>query len=82
MSNEAVSIPTVDNSGRLMGMLSIAAAPGALLISPTMFPLLSFFFALMGLTMANPKNRHLSFIGMAAAGICGVTGYYFNTPII
>lgn len=82
MSNEAVSTPTVDNNGRLMGMLSIAAAPGALLISPSMFPLLSFFFALMGLTLASPKNRYLSFIGMAAAAICGVTGYYFNTPII
>lgn len=82
MTNEAVSTPTVDNSGRLMGMLSIAAAPGALLISPSMFPLLSFFFALMGLTLASPKNRYLSFVGMAAAAICGVTGYYFNTPII
>lgn len=82
MTNEAVSTPTVDNNGRLMGMLSIAAAPGALLISPSMFPLLSFFFALMGLTLASPKNRYLSFIGMAAAAICGVTGHYFNTPII
>jgi lipopolysaccharide export LptBFGC system permease protein LptF len=65
-----------------MGMLSIAAAPGALLVSPTMFPLLSFFFALMGLTIAAPKNRFLSIIGMVAAGICGAVGFYFNTPIV
>ncbi len=82
MSNEAVSEQNVDNSGRLLGMLSIAAAPGALLISPTMFPLVSFFLALMGLTLASPKNRFLSFIGMAAAAVCGIIGYYFNTPII
>lgn len=82
MSTEAISTQNIDNSGRLMGMLSIAAAPGALLVSPTMFPLLSFFFALMGLTIAAPKNRFLSFIGMAAAGICGTVGFYFNTPIV
>lgn len=82
MSNEAVSEQNVDKSGRLMGILSIAAAPGALLISPTMFPLLSFFFALMGLTFASPKNRFLSFIGIGAAAVAGVVGYYFNTPII
>lgn len=81
MSNEAVKELEVDNSGRLMGILSIAAAPGALLVSPTMFPLLSFFFALMGLTLATPKNRIYSFIGMGAAAVCGIAGYYFNTPI-
>lgn len=81
MSNEAVS-ELNDTSGRLMGMLSIAAAPGALLVSPTMFPLLAFFLALMGLTIASPNNRIYSFIGIAAAAVCGVAGYYFNTPII
>ncbi len=81
MTNEAVSTPTIDNSGRLMGILSIAAAPGALLVSPSMFPLLSFFFALMGLTVAAPKNRYLSIIGMVTAGIFGVIGHYFNTAI-
>lgn len=82
MSNEAVSDQNVNNNGRLMGILSIVVAPGALLVSPTMFPLLSFFFALMGLTVASPKNRYLSFIGMAAAAILGIIGHYFNTPII
>ncbi len=82
MSNEAVSEEIVDNNGKLMGMLSIAAAPGALLVSPTMFPLVSFFFAMMGLTVASPKNRYLSFIGIAAAGVCGVAGHYYNTPIV
>lgn len=82
MSNEAVSKENVDNSGRLMGMLSIAAAPGALLVSPTMFPLLAFFFALMGLTLASPKNRYLSFIGIAVSAASGFAGYYFNTPIV
>ena len=81
MSNEAAS-ELNDTSGRLMGILSIAAAPGALLVSPTMFPLLAFFFALMGLTIASPNNRIYSFIGIAAAAVCGVAGYYFNTPII
>lgn len=82
MSNEAVSEQNIDNNGKLMGMLSIAAAPGALLVSPTMFPLVSFFFAMMGLTVASPKNRYLSFIGIAAAGACGVAGHYYNTPIV
>ena len=82
MSNEAASTQNNDNSGRLLGMLSIAAAPGALLISPTMFPLVSFFLALLGLTLATPKNRFLSIIGMVAAATCGITGYYFNTAII
>jgi len=82
VSNEAVSAQNPDNSGKLMGILSIAAAPGALLVSPTMFPLASFFFAMMGLTLATPKNRIYSFIGIAAATVCGIAGYYFNTPII
>ena len=82
MSNEAVSAQNPDNSGKLMGMLSIAAAPGALLVSPTMFPLASFFFAMMGLTLATPKNRIYSFVGIAAAATCGIAGYYFKTSII
>ena len=82
MSNEAVSELNNDTSGRLMGMLSIVAAPGALLVSPTMFPLLAFFFAMMGLTVASPKNRIYSFIGIVAAATCGIAGYYFNTPIV
>lgn len=82
MSNEAVSNENIDNSGRLMGILSIAAAPGALLVSPTMFPLASFFLALMGLTVAAPRNRYLSIIGIVAAAACGLAGWYFNTPIV
>lgn len=82
MSNEAVSKQNIDNSGKLMGMLSIAAAPGALLVSPTMFPLASFLFAMFGLTLATPKNRIYSFAGIAAAAVCGIAGHYFNTPIV
>ena len=82
MSNEAVSTQTTNNDGKLMGLLSIAAAPGALLVSPTMFPLVAFFFAMMGLTVAAPKNRYLSLIGIFTAAVCGGIGYYFNTPII
>jgi len=82
VSNEAVSKENIDNGGRLMGMLSIAAAPGALLISPTYFPLLAFFLALMGLTLAAPQNRYLSFIGIGATAVCGIVGWYFNTQIV
>ena len=82
MSNEAVKELNNDSGGRLMGLLSIASAPGALLVSPTMFPLLAFFFAMMGLTVASPNNRIYSYIGIGAAAICGVAGYYFNTPIV
>jgi hypothetical protein len=82
VSNEAVSTQNTNNEGKLMGLLSIAAAPGALLVSPTMFPLVAFFFAMMGLTVAAPKNRYLSLIGIFAAAVCGGIGYYFNTPII
>lgn len=73
---------TIDNSGRTMGMLSIAAAPGALLISPSLFALAGFFLALIGLTVSSPSQRYFSFIGMAGAAVCGVIGVYFNTPII
>jgi len=85
MSDEAAIEQNVDNDGRIMGILSIAAAPGALLISPTYFPLLGFFFALMGLTLASPRNRYLSIlsiIGMVASGAAGIAGYYFKTSII
>ena len=82
MSNEAVSTRNTNNDGKLMGLLSIAAAPGALLISPTMFPLVAFFLAMLGLTVAAPKNRYLSIIGIFTAAICGGIGHYFNTPIV
>ncbi|GMR05586.1 MAG: hypothetical protein BMS9Abin25_0161 [Gammaproteobacteria bacterium] len=82
MNDEAVSEQNVDNDGRVLGMLSIAAAPGALLISPTYFPLLAFFLGLMGLTLASPRNRYLSIIGIAVSAAAGIAGYYFNTPII
>ena len=82
MSNEAVSTQNTNNDGKLMGLLSIAAAPGALLVSPTMFPLVAFFLAMLGLTVAAPKNSYLSIIGIFAAAVCGVIGHYFNTPII
>jgi len=82
VSNEAVSTRNTNNDGKLMGLLSIAAAPGALLVSPTMFPLVAFFLAMMGLTVAAPTNRYLSIIGIFAAAICGGIGHYFNTPIV
>jgi hypothetical protein len=82
VSNEAVSTRNTNNDGKLMGLLSIAVAPGALLVSPTMFPLVAFFLAMLGLTVAAPKNRYLSIIGIIAAGTCGVIGYYFHTPIV
>ena len=82
VSDEAVSTRNNDNDGKLMGFLSIAAAPGALLVSPTMFPLVAFFLAMMGLTVASPKNRYLSIIGIIAGAVCGGLGYYFKTPII
>jgi hypothetical protein len=68
--------------GRLMGFLSIAASPGAILISPTLFSVGGFFLAMLGLTLAAPKQRIYSFIGIALAIVCGGIGYYFKTPII
>ncbi len=84
MSNEnSTAVAEIDDtSGRMMGMLSMAAAPGALLVSPTMFGLLAFFFALLGLTIAAPKQRIFSIGGIVLAGIFGVIGHYYNTPII
>ncbi len=82
MSNEAVSKENIDNSGRLMGMLSIAAAPGALLVSPTYFTLIAFFLAMMGLTVAAPQNRYLSIIGIAVTAVCGIVGWYYKTPLV
>lgn len=82
MSNEAVTEENIDNSGRLLGMLSIAAAPGALLVSPITFPLVAFLIAMFGLTVAAPHNRYLSIIGIVASGACGIVGAYFNTVIV
>lgn len=84
MTNEnssAAAIEVEDTSGRTLGLLSMAAAPGAILISPTMFALLGFFLALMGLTLSAPQQRVFSFGGMALSGVCGIIGYYFNTPL-
>jgi phage shock protein PspC (stress-responsive transcriptional regulator) len=36
----------------------------------------------LGLTVAAPKNRYLSIIGIFTAAICGGIGHYFNTPIV
>ena len=74
----------IDNSkdGRLIGMLSIAAAPGAILFNPAMFALAAFALALFGLTVASPSQRKWSFIGIAAGIMCGAIGHYFKTTVI
>lgn len=73
-----------DNStdGRLIGMLSIAAAPGALIFNPAMFALAAFALALFGLTIAAPAQRKWSFIGVAAGIVCGAIGHYFKTTLV
>jgi len=81
MSNTAAVVGN-EKDGRLMGMLSIAASPGALLISPMVFSLLGFLLAMFGLTVAHPKQRILSIAGVALALIAGGIGYYFHTTII
>jgi hypothetical protein len=81
MSNTAAVVQN-EKDGRLMGLLSIAMSPGALLISPAVFSLLGFFFAMFGLTVAHPKQRILSIAGIALAIIAGGISYYFNTTII
>ncbi|GMR21097.1 MAG: hypothetical protein BMS9Abin36_1696 [Gammaproteobacteria bacterium] len=83
MSTESTeAVATIDNSGRTMGMLAMATAPLALLISPVLFTLLGFFLVLMGLTVSTPEQRHFSFIGLAVAVTAGVIGYVFHTPIV
>ena len=85
MSNEnsvAVADDAADTSGRMIGLMSMVAAPGAILVSPTMFSLLAFFLALMGLTIAAPKQRIYSIGGIVLAVACGTIGQYFNTPIV
>ncbi|TAM45357.1 MAG: hypothetical protein EPN55_08660 [Gammaproteobacteria bacterium] len=81
MSNNA-SAAANDKDGRLMGILSIAASPGAVLVSPAVFSLLGFFLALLGLTVAHPKQRILSIAGIALALIGGGIGYFFHTQIV
>jgi hypothetical protein len=68
--------------GRLLGILSIAASPGALLISPALFSIAGFFLSLLGLTIAAPKQKMLSIIGLVLALGAGAVGFAFNTPII
>ncbi len=82
MSNNASAAAGNDKDGRLMGILSIAASPGAILVSPAVFSLLGFFLALMGLTIAHPKQRKLSILGIAAAVVAGGVGYFFHTQIV
>ena len=82
MSNNASTATANNKDGRLMGMLSIAASPGAVLISPAVFSLLGFFLALIGLTIAAPKQRLLSIAGIALAMVGGGIGYFFHTPIV
>mgnify|MGYP001594867903 FL=1 len=82
MSNNASTATANNKDGRLMGMLSIAASPGAVLISPAVFSLLGFFLALLGLTVAHPKQRMLSIAGIALAMVGGGIGYFFHTTII
>lgn len=81
MSNNA-SAAANDKDGRLMGILSIAASPGAILVSPAVFSLLGFFLALLGLTVAHPKQRKLSVAGIALAMVAGGVGYVFHTQIV
>lgn len=82
MSNNASSATANIKDGRLMGMLSIAASPGAVLISPAIFSLLGFFLAMLGLTVAHPKQRILSIVGIALALVGGGIGYFFHTTIV
>jgi hypothetical protein len=81
MSNN-VSAAANDTDGRLMGILSIAASPGAILVSPAVFSLLGFFLALLGLTVAHPKQRKLSVAGIVLAAVAGGIGYFFHTQIV
>lgn len=78
-----VTSPAADSStdGRLMGFLSIAAGPGAAVIHPALFSVLGFFLAMLGLTIAAPKQRIWSFLGIASALIGGGIGYFFHTAI-
>jgi hypothetical protein len=68
--------------GRLMGWLSIAAAPGAILFNPAVFALIAFALALFGLTVAAPAQRKWSFIGIGAAAVCGAIGHFFKTTLV
>lgn len=80
-ATRAVSATDASTDGRLMGFLSIAAGPGAVLIHPALFSVLGFFLAMLGLTIAAPKQRIWSFLGIASALIGGGIGYFFNTAI-
>lgn len=86
MSNESATPTAAHNGsptdGRLMGILAIAMAPAALLVSPTYFSLGGFFLGLLGLTVAAPQQRFLSIIGIVLAGAAGAVGYLYNTPIV
>jgi len=83
-ASAAANSANIDNStdGRLIGMLSIAAAPGALIFNPAMFALAAFALALFGLTVAAPAQRKWSLIGIAAGIVCGAIGHYFKTTLI
>lgn len=82
MSDNATVAAANPTDGRLMGMLSIAASPGAILVSPTIFSVAGFFLAMLGLTLAAPKQRVWSIVGIVAALTAGAIGYYFKTPIV
>ena len=68
--------------GRTLGMLAIAASPGAILLSPIFFSIAGFFLSLVGLTIAAPKQKMFSIIGLVLALSAGAVGHLFNTAII
>lgn len=72
-----------DNStdGRMIGFISIALSPGAIFLEPTIFWLAGFFAGLIGITVAAPKQRYLSIIGVVASVVCFGVGKYLNISI-
>lgn len=84
LTTEAIcaTTPADSTDGRILGWLSIAAAPGAVLVSPAVFSVGGFFLAMLGLTLAAPSQRVWSILGIIASVAGGAVGYYLKTPIV
>ena len=68
------------NGGRMIGSASIAVGGSAAIINP-MVSLVGFFLAMMGLTIAAPKNRIWSILGIVASLAGGAVGHFLHTTI-
>lgn len=64
--------------GRLPGLLSLAAIPGAVLANPAFFGLAGGLLAVISLLLSPPRQRRLGAFALVAAPAAGLAGYLLS----